>query len=69
MTDGKIGKELLAKLDSKGIIGLDYWDNGFKIFSANSPLKSVADFKGLKMRVQSSKVLEAQMRALGLIRR
>ncbi len=67
VTDGKIGKELLAKLDSKGIIGLDYWDNGFKIFSANSPLKSVADFKGLKMRVQSSKVLEAQMRALGSI--
>lgn len=67
VTDGKIGKELLASLDSKGIIGLDYWDNGFKIFSANSPLKTVDDFKGLKMRVQSSKVLEAQMRALGSI--
>jgi C4-dicarboxylate-binding protein DctP len=67
VTDGKIGKDLLAKLDNKGIIGLAYWDNGFKIFSANKPLKAVADFKGLKMRVQSSKVLEAQMRALGAI--
>ncbi len=67
VTDGKIGKDLLAKLDSKGIIGLAYWDNGFKIFSANSPIKAVGDFKGLKMRVQSSKVLEAQMRALGSI--
>jgi C4-dicarboxylate-binding protein DctP len=67
VTDGPIGKELLAKLDSKGISGLAYWDNGFKIFSANKPLRSVSDFKGLKMRVQSSKVLEAQMRALGSI--
>lgn len=67
VTDGKIGAELLKKLESRGIVGLDYWDNGFKIFSANSPIKTVADFKGLKMRVQSSKVLEAQMRALGAI--
>lgn len=67
VTDGKIGAQLLKKLESRGIVGLDYWDNGFKIFSANSPIKTVADFKGLKMRVQSSKVLEAQMRALGAI--
>jgi C4-dicarboxylate-binding protein DctP len=60
-------REGLHKVDSKGIVGLAYWDNGFKIFSANSPIKTVSDFKGLKMRVQSSKVLEAQMRALGAI--
>ena len=35
--------------------------------SANKPLRMPADFKGLKMRIQSSKVLEAQMRALGAI--
>ena len=44
-----------------------YWDNGFHIMSANRPLHGVADFKGLKMRIQSSKVLDAQMRALGAI--
>ena len=44
-----------------------YWDNGFHIMSANRPLHHVADFKGLKMRIQSSKVLDAQMRALGAI--
>ena len=49
----------------KGITGLAYWDNGFKVMSANKPLKLPADFKGQKMRIQSSKVLEAQMRALG----
>jgi C4-dicarboxylate-binding protein DctP len=63
--DGEIGKGLLKKLEPKGIIGLAYWDNGFKQMTANKPLKSVDDFKGLKMRIQSSKVLEAQMRALG----
>ncbi len=56
---------LLDKLDAKGVKGLAYWDNGFKSFSANKPLKAPADFRGLKMRIQSSKVLESQMRALG----
>ncbi len=50
---------LLGKLDDKGITGLSYWDNGFKIMSANSPLKTTDDFLGLKMRIQSSKVIEA----------
>jgi C4-dicarboxylate-binding protein DctP len=67
VTDGAVGKELFGKLESKGIKGLAYWDNGFHIMSANKPLHSVADFKGLKMRIQSSKVLDAQMRALGAI--
>ncbi len=55
------------KLEPKGITGLAYWDNGFHDMSANKPLSCPADFKGLKMRIQSSKVLEAQMRALGAI--
>jgi C4-dicarboxylate-binding protein DctP len=67
ITDGPIGKKLFAKLESKGITGLAYWDNGFKIMSANRPLHEPEDFRGLKMRIQSSKVLEAQMRALGSI--
>ena len=63
--DGETGKRLFAKLESKGILGLAYWDNGFTQMSANRPLRTPEDFKGLKMRIQSSKVLEAQMRALG----
>jgi C4-dicarboxylate-binding protein DctP len=65
VTEGPIGKGLLAKLESKGITGLAFWDNGFKVMSANKPLHTPDDFKGLKMRIQSSKVLDAQMRALG----
>ena len=67
VTAGPVGKQLFAKLETKGITGLAYWDNGFKSFSANKPLKSPDDFKGLKMRIQSSKVLEAQMRAVGAL--
>ena len=65
VTEGEIGKSLLKKLEPKGITGLAYWDNGFKVMSANKPLHNPADFKGLKLRIQSSKVLDAQMRALG----
>lgn len=65
VTEGPIGKALLKKLESKGITGLAYWDNGFKVMSANRQLRVPADFKGLKMRIQSSKVLDGQMRALG----
>ncbi len=67
VTQGVIGQSLLNKLEPKGIKGLAYWDNGFKSFSANRPLHEVTDYKGLKMRIQSSKVLDAQMRALGTI--
>lgn len=67
VTEGAVGKKLLAKLEPKGILGLAYWDNGFKVMSANKPLRTPADFRGLKMRIQSSKILEAQMRALGAL--
>jgi C4-dicarboxylate-binding protein DctP len=67
ITEGPAGKALLKKLEPKGIVGLAYWDNGFKVMSANKPLKLPADIKGQKMRIQSSKVLEAQMRAAGAL--
>ena len=67
VTNGPIGKKLLDMLGGKGITGLAYWDNGFKVMSANKPMKNPEDFKGLKMRIQSSNVLESQMRALGAL--
>jgi len=67
VTDGPIGKRMLKLLDSKGMVGLAYWDNGFKEMSANKPLRMPEDYKGLKFRIQSSKVLEAQFRLLGAI--
>lgn len=67
VTQGPVGAKLLNKLETRGIIGLAYWDNGFKVMSANKPLKAVDDMKGLKMRIQSSKVLDSQMRSVGAI--
>ena len=67
ITQGPIGASLLAKLEPKGIKGLAFWDNGFKSFSANTPIRTPADLKGKKMRIQSSKVLEEQMRTLGAL--
>ena len=67
VTEGPVGKELMAKLDDKGITGLAFWDNGFKVMTDNKPLREPSDFRGQKMRIQSSKVLDAQFRALGAI--
>ena len=67
VTDGPLGAKLLKLLEPKGMTGLAYWDNGFKVMSANKKLIAPADYKGLKFRIQSSKVLEAQFRALGSI--
>ncbi|WP_082696110.1 TRAP transporter substrate-binding protein [Aquitalea pelogenes] len=64
---GAIGKQLLGKLESKGIKGLAYWDNGFKNFSSNKPIRTPADLKGMKIRIQSSKVLEEEMRSVGAL--
>ena len=65
VTDGPIGHDLLKKLEPKGLLGLAFWDNGFKMMSSNRPMHTPADMKGLKLRIQASKVLDAQMRALG----
>jgi C4-dicarboxylate-binding protein DctP len=67
VTDGPLGARLLKKLDPKGMTGLAYWDNGFKQMTANRKLITPADYKGVKFRIQSSKVLEAQFRSLGAI--
>lgn len=64
VTEGPLGLRLLKLLDSKGITGLAYWDNGFKQMSANKKLVAPADYQGVKFRIQSSRVLQAQFKAL-----
>ena len=67
VTQGPIGSGMLKLLTSKGILGLGFWDNGFKQMTSNSPIRRPEDFKGQKLRIQSSKVIDAQMRALGAL--
>jgi C4-dicarboxylate-binding protein DctP len=59
------GQELLKSMESKGIVGLGYLHNGMKQLSANKPLRTPADAAGLKYRIQTSDVLEAQFKAVG----
>lgn len=64
--DGPIGQEIFGMLKKRGLRALAFWDNGFKHFSNNiRPLIKPADFKGVKFRIMSSDVLEAQMKQLG----
>ncbi|WP_340672417.1 TRAP transporter substrate-binding protein [Bradyrhizobium ottawaense] len=64
VTEGPLGTRLLKLLDAKGITGLAYWDNGFKQMSANKKLIAPVDYQGVKFRIQSSRVLQAQFKAL-----
>jgi C4-dicarboxylate-binding protein DctP len=67
VTEGPLGTKLLKLLDPKGITGLAYWDNGFKQMSANKKLIAPADYQGVKFRIQSSKVIQAQFKTLGAL--
>lgn len=65
ITQGELGRRMLARLSRQHLVGLGFMDNGFKHMSANRPLLEPAHFVGLRMRVQASGVIAAQMRALG----
>lgn len=65
--DGEVGAKLKSFIDAKKqMLAFDYWDAGFKHFSSSKqPIVNPEDAKGLKYRIQSSKVLEAQFKAVG----
>ena len=65
ITQGVLGQSMLARLTRQRLVGLGFMDNGFKHMSANRPLLEPAHFAGLRMRIQASRVIAAQMRALG----
>jgi C4-dicarboxylate-binding protein DctP len=62
---GPEGQKLLGSLKKKGLVGLGYLHNGMKQMSADKPLRTPADIKGLKMRIQASDVLAAQYEVVG----
>ena len=63
--DSEVGLELLAGLSQKEMVGVAFWESGFKHFTANKALRSPADFKGLKFRTIESPILIEQFKALG----
>ena len=55
--DGKVGQEVLDSFSDKGIIGLAYWENGFRqLTNDKRPISSVKDMKGLKIRTLESPI-------------
>jgi C4-dicarboxylate-binding protein DctP len=65
--NGPVGASFLKKLETRGLVGLAFWDNGFRVMSANRPIHVPAEMKGLKMRINSSKVNAAIMKSVGAI--
>jgi len=65
LLDGEVGKMILKDLDKIDLLGIGFWENGFKHFTANSKLASPADFKGKKIRVMKSRIIMEQFKALG----
>jgi tripartite ATP-independent transporter DctP family solute receptor len=64
--DGPIGQEMLASFEPYGFVGLAFYDSGARsIYSSIRPVRSVADLKGLRIRVQQSELMSQMMRALG----
>ncbi|MBQ4425890.1 MAG: TRAP transporter substrate-binding protein [Lachnospiraceae bacterium] len=52
--DGEIGRGLLDGLESSGIKGLSYFENGFRNITSNKPINSIDDIKGMKLRTMSN---------------
>ena len=64
--DGPFGKKLLERLPEKGLVGLSYWDHGFRnMTTSKKPIVKVEDFEGLKLRVQQIPIYIDMMKALG----
>ncbi|MDW7649963.1 MAG: DctP family TRAP transporter solute-binding subunit [Bacillota bacterium] len=63
--DSESGRNMLENLRGKGILSLAMWDNGFKVMTANRPLRRPEDFRGLRFRIMPSRVLDAQFVQLG----
>ena len=67
VANSPFGQGLLKKLETRGIRGLAYWDAGFRVITSNRPLHKLSDYKGMKIRINSSKITEAVTRAVGAI--
>lgn len=66
VTDGPFGKKLLDKLASKNLVGLGYWELGFRdVTNSKKPITKAEDLVGLKIRVIQSPIYIDMFNALG----
>lgn len=67
VTRGPVGAGMLKLLEPRGMVGLSYWDAGFRVLSSNKPMRVPDDMKGQKIRINSSKVNQAIIRSVGAL--
>ncbi|OOF82237.1 hypothetical protein BKG94_00240 [Rodentibacter ratti] len=65
LLDPEVGQKILDSSKGKGFIGLTYYDGGARSFYADKPIKSPADLKGMKIRVQPSPTAVEMMKLMG----
>jgi tripartite ATP-independent transporter DctP family solute receptor len=64
--DGPIGDEILGSFEPYGFVGLAFYDSGARsIYNSVRPIRTIADMKGLRLRVQQSELMSGMIRALG----
>src|SRR5580704_16434276 len=64
--DGPIGNEILASFEPYGFVGLTFYDSGARsIYNSKKPIYTLADLKGLRIRIQQSELMAQMIRALG----
>jgi tripartite ATP-independent transporter DctP family solute receptor len=66
--DGKVGEILKAELDKQGFKLIAFFDTGFRsIFNGKRPVKTIADLKGLKVRVINDPIMIETVNTLGAL--
>ncbi len=66
LLDGPIGDKIRSKLDDKGLVGLAYWENGFRnLTNSKRPVQKMEDFSGIKLRVMQNDVFLSSFNTLG----
>lgn len=65
LLDGEVGQTILKDLNKIDLLGVTFWENGFKHFTANTALLSPEDFDDKKIRIMKSRIIEEQFKALG----
>jgi len=64
--DGKTGQAIMHKLEDNGLVGLVYWENGFRnLTNSQKPVNGPEDFSGLKLRVMQNNVFLETFQRLG----
>ncbi len=66
LLDGPVGQKVMAKLPEKGLVGLTYWENGFRnLTNSKRPVTKLEDLDGVKLRVMQNNVFLESFKSLG----